>query len=91
MASCCNCEQLGLIVEGSPSLVWLRAQESNNRAARQRIPHRIYTDNEGREHVQACSHTTCCLALIDFTVQFVISISQGCEIALTYRRRTGAV
>jgi hypothetical protein len=27
-------------------------QESHNRAARQRIPHRVYTDGEGQEHVQ---------------------------------------
>lgn len=26
--------------------------ESQNRAARQRIPHRIYNDSEGKEHVQ---------------------------------------
>lgn len=26
--------------------------ESQNRSARQRIPHRIYSDNQGREHVQ---------------------------------------
>ncbi|PSC67233.1 putative mitochondrial import inner membrane translocase subunit TIM21 isoform B [Micractinium conductrix] len=27
-------------------------QESQNRAARQRIPHRVYNDGEGREHLQ---------------------------------------
>lgn len=26
--------------------------ESRNRAARQRIPHRLYSDPEGRQHVQ---------------------------------------
>lgn len=30
--------------------------ESRNRAARQRIPHRAYNDNEGREHVQLQFH-----------------------------------
>ena len=30
--------------------------ESRNRAARQRIPHRIYTDQDGREHVQIQFH-----------------------------------
>lgn len=28
-------------------------QESHNRAARQRIPNRVYNDDKGREHVQA--------------------------------------
>jgi len=27
-------------------------QESRNRAARQRIPHRVWTDEEGVEHVE---------------------------------------
>lgn len=31
-------------------------QESQNRAARQRIPHRVYNDSEGREHVQLQFH-----------------------------------
>ncbi|KAL4419128.1 hypothetical protein ABPG77_004520 [Micractinium sp. CCAP 211/92] len=31
-------------------------QESHNRAARQRIPHRVYSDSEGREHVQLQFH-----------------------------------
>ena len=30
-------------------------QESHNRAARQRIPNRVYNDDKGREHVQASS------------------------------------
>ena len=30
--------------------------ESRNRAARQRIPHRLYTDAQGREHVQLQFH-----------------------------------
>lgn len=44
-------------------------QETHNRAARQRIPHKVYTDDGGREHVQvrpqrlAClSHISACLA-----------------------------
>ena len=27
-------------------------QETHNRAARQRIPHKVYSDENGREHVQ---------------------------------------
>lgn len=30
-------------------------QETRNRAARQRIPHRIWTDEEGVEHVEVSS------------------------------------
>ena len=30
--------------------------ESRNRAARQRIPHRVFNDAEGREHVQLQFH-----------------------------------
>lgn len=39
---------------GSPISAY--GSESRNRAARQRIPHRIYNDNEGREHVQIQFH-----------------------------------
>uniref|UniRef100_A0A2P2KUF7 Mitochondrial import inner membrane translocase subunit Tim21 n=1 Tax=Rhizophora mucronata TaxID=61149 RepID=A0A2P2KUF7_RHIMU len=34
-------------------------QESRNRAARQRIPNKIYTDEDGVEHVQVTSETIC--------------------------------
>ena len=30
-------------------------QESRNRAARQRIPHRAYNDDNGTEHIQVCN------------------------------------
>jgi import inner membrane translocase subunit TIM21 len=39
-------------------------QESHNRAARQRIPHRVYNDNEGREHVQVILLMPACLPCI---------------------------
>lgn len=39
---------------GSPISAY--GSESRNRAARQRIPHRLYTDGEGREHVQLQFH-----------------------------------
>ena len=39
---------------GSP--VGAYGTESRNRAARQRIPHRVYNDSEGREHVQLQFH-----------------------------------
>ena len=31
-------------------------QETRNRAARQRIPHRLYTDDSGQDHVQVCKN-----------------------------------
>lgn len=36
-------------------------QESRNRAARQRIPNRIWHDEEGVEHVEVISHCPFCL------------------------------
>ncbi|KAG7668792.1 putative mitochondrial import inner membrane translocase subunit TIM21 [Nannochloris sp. 'desiccata'] len=39
---------------GSPISAY--GTESRNRAARQRIPHRVYNDSEGREHVQLQFH-----------------------------------
>lgn len=39
---------------GSPISAY--GSESRNRAARQRIPHRLYNDKEGREHVQIQFH-----------------------------------
>jgi import inner membrane translocase subunit TIM21 len=39
---------------GSPISAY--GTESRNRAARQRIPHRVYDDSEGREHVQLQFH-----------------------------------
>jgi mitochondrial import inner membrane translocase subunit TIM21 len=39
---------------GSPLSAY--GTESRNRAARQRIPHRLYVDAEGREHVQLQFH-----------------------------------
>jgi len=40
-----------LVALGSPVSGY--GQETRNRAARQRIPHRVYTDDRGVEHVQA--------------------------------------
>ena len=39
-------------------------QETHNRAARQRIPHKIYSDDRNREHVQVIlsGHCCCCRA-----------------------------
>ena len=39
-----------LVALGSPVSGY--GQETRNRAARQRIPHRVYTDDRGVEHVQ---------------------------------------
>jgi len=39
---------------GSPVTAY--GTESRNRAARQRIPHRIYNDGEGKEHIQLQFH-----------------------------------
>lgn len=39
---------------GSPVSAY--GTESRNRSARQRIPHRLYNDSEGREHVQLQFH-----------------------------------
>ena len=40
-------------------------QETHNRAARQRIPHKIYSDDRNREHVQVIlpGHCCCCRAI----------------------------
>ena len=35
-------------------------QETHNRAARQRIPHKIYSDDRNREHVQVSLSGHCC-------------------------------
>ncbi len=43
-----------LVKASSLMMLSSRVQESHNRAARQRIPHRVYTDGEGQEHVQVC-------------------------------------
>lgn len=40
-----------MVALGSPVSGY--GQETRNRAARQRIPHRVYTDDRGVEHVQA--------------------------------------
>ena len=42
-----------MVALGSPVSGY--GQETRNRAARQRIPHRVYTDDRGVEHVQARS------------------------------------
>lgn len=39
---------------GSPISAY--GTESRNRAARQRIPHRVFSDSDGREHVQLQFH-----------------------------------
>ncbi len=35
-------------------------QETHSRAARQRIPHKVYSDSNGREHVQVCASLPAC-------------------------------
>ncbi len=46
--------------------------ESRNRAARQRIPHRTYVDSNGTEHVQVCS-----LSLYDARVDEIVSAARN--------------
>ena len=43
-----------MVALGSPVSGY--GQETRNRAARQRIPHRVYTDDRGVEHVQVRVH-----------------------------------
>ncbi len=55
-----------MVALGSPVSGY--GQETRNRAARQRIPHRVYTDDRGVEHVQA-RHT---LGPLMFTLYSII-------------------
>ena len=48
--SLCSFDQVSVRI-GSPVTGY--GQDSRNRAARQRIPHRIWTDEDGVEHVEA--------------------------------------
>ena len=52
-----------MVALGSPVSGY--GQETRNRAARQRIPHRVYTDDRGVEHVQArCTLNPLCSFLL---------------------------
>ena len=55
-------------------------QESRNRAARQRIPHRAYKDDNGAEHIQVCRFNIACVLSVqisDWQGFVVAAIGQG--------------
>lgn len=43
-------------------------QESRNRAARQRIPNRVWTDEDGVEHVEVISHRRSIYACFSYSL-----------------------